>query len=142
MAKYSEQTGKAVISAYNTAIDNLLSSKDPEKVLEEVGRIVMTGTGVSSGTDLNLKYLGNAVVDDNIEALVQGIALFKIDRNAGLKAITDASSKIHGKLVSGYLAGFVQQEGIKPKPSDEQSQLVDTVNQLYTDWIKPKEDKK
>jgi len=134
---YSEDIGKRVIEAYNSAIDTIISSKDPEKVLPEISKIAAVGLGGVSDSD----YLGRIIADESIEEMIRAVALYNLDRNQGLEALSRASKKVHGKLVSSYVVGFVTQEKIKPEWSEEE-ELAKAVNDIYNKWIKPKEEKK
>ena len=132
---YSEATGKNVIAAYNAAIDSIMASKDPTKVLSEIGKVAVIGLGGVQNDD----YLGRLIADKSIEGMLRAVEIYKLDRNAGLEALTEASKKVHSKLVNTYVAGFVTQEGIKPELSREQ-ELGEAVNRIYGEWIRPVEE--
>ncbi|MBI2499149.1 hypothetical protein HYV88_02810 [Candidatus Woesearchaeota archaeon] len=137
---YSEDVGRKVLGAYNSAIDSLIASKDSAKVLPELGKVAAVGLG---GVQ-NIDYLGRLVADEDVENLAKAVEIFKLDADQGLQLMAEASKKLNDRLVKGYVLGYAKQEGIKPKktPESEARELGTVVNQLYGDWIKPKDEPK
>lgn len=132
---YSEETGMDLIKAYNKALDNIQSDRDPTKVLRELGRVAVVGLG---GDVDNEDYLGQLLADEDVQKMAQAIALYKIDRNEGLKALAEASDRVHLRLVKRYAFGFARQEDIKPK-KDEAESLAKAADEIYTKWVLPQE---
>lgn len=133
MEDYNETKGRQVIATYNTAIDNLLSSKDPSKVMPEIGKVIAAGLDKEVE---NITYLGAIAADDSFGDLAQAVALYDLDRNAGLRALSEASQKVHNKIVNGYVGCYIKQKGIKPK-WNEQENLAKAVSDIYQKWIQP-----
>jgi hypothetical protein len=144
---YKENTGKALVGQYNTAIDVLTSSAaelsknttDPvelakkleSKVFQESGKIIDTA---SEGKAKNFDYLGRiSIYGKRLEEMTQALIIYGKDRNSGLQLLSKASQQLHRHLVGTYVEGFVTQEKTEPKLSEEEK-INKAIQQVYMNW--------